>query len=1063
MAHGHLLGLRLFLEGVEVPVIAAQVSVSPNAPTVASVQVIGTDQILKLLPRTVVHLFFYDFVDTVDPAIDDSDPKDISSVDYLNSKYKLLFMGEVQGITMQKDAGSRACVLQCVDFSNYWDTTYQYNFKGSLLGGRKHAAFIGANSNFFTSPLGHGVGTIAALLNGKSVNFPNLKGLLAGIIRCLEAIGGSYYGEKTFKGANDFTSIAELRLKVLQQICAAEKDSSTAKLFARKAFNMWMNRQMGGLSKLVTFRGITQILQRFIFHEIFPNPCARYIPRVDGLKKTKTWAIDIEKDPRARTFIKRVKAMKRLLQSAQTNLNALNSTSPPSDAAIKAAADLTQTWGIYNKAAVSVPKIKGLEGKFVQIDGHLQNVRKHVGGPARFHFILDPRKSKSRVNLNNAIKEVGRALDAIAAILGQRIKKSRQVTYSKLDRVNNQILRPDIWFAPAPRCNVLFPDMYNSFNWSRNFLREVSRLELQTTNEVLGDDALFNGRYYAPNVVDMRKGLRLSSRRFGRLIMKHELLTGIIPMFEKITEANLFAMKSRKVKHKGAKVGYAQRAVNFQYFKHRFASRQMSAAGRLNPWFVPGFPAVLIDRPMNAEQLAIASLPVEDQLNALDITPDKAVNITRATLLQYLVPTQYVGSCVALTHTLGQQGGNTSYAFQQARVHREGTEYLGVDKATISKKVGTARKKTLIAAPISLRPKKGSKGPRGGRITETVLDRTDFFHGKKKSLQIIQSRALGVVGEFPPPYYFKDLKGEARRLRAYEVVETFTRRAKVKIDLPIEEAIRPPWIWDGWTNLKIGETYMQFFGTNSITDVEGYTSKELLESAVLDSEGYEALAEAKEGVLKREVDGQKKPVKTDLQRHEDKVFGSDPKMGDRQEKYMDKVFGSDKNDSRGETRKNKPTNRPAGTTQQEETQESQLSVATLLTLEKERTIENSIDYLVRVYSLIQSANLDLGEFIRNFTWRPVATMVEIMGSENFVITEDPPNSGTYKTSGDEGFHSRAFGDQGDLFGLVNPKVKKVLGLGKEKRETAKRLDVRGLRRKVVREYADELATRGLLG
>jgi hypothetical protein len=1061
MAHGHLLGLRLFLEGVEIPVIAASVQVTPNAPTVASIQVIGTDKILEILPRTIVHMFFYDFVDTVDPAIDNSEPSDVGSVDYLNSKYKLLFMGEVQGVTMQKDAGSRACILQCVDFSNYWDTTYQYNFKGSLLGGRKHAAFIGANSNFFTSPLGHGVGTIAALLNGKSVNFPNLKGLLAGIIRCLEAIGGSYYGEKTFKGANDFTSIAELRIKVLQQICAAEKDSSTAKLFARKAFNMWMNRQMGSLSKLVTFRGITQILQRFIFHEIVPNPCARYITREDNLKKTKTFAIDIEKDPRSRKFIKNIKSMQRLLKSASSNLNTLNSTTDP--AAIKGAqGDLQGAWRLLGNTASSTPNIKGLSGKVSQIFGHMQKVKKYIGTGRSFE--LDANKIASRVNLNNAIKEVGRALDAIAAILGQRVKKSRQVTYSKLDRVNNQILRPDIWFTPAPRCNVLFPDLYHSFNWSRNFLREVSRIEMQTTNEILGDDALFNGRYYAPNVVDMRKGVRLSSRKFGRLIMKHELLTGIIPMFEKMTEANLFAMKSKKVKHKGAKVGYAQRAVNFQYFKHRFASRQMSAAGRFNPWFVPGFPSVLIDRPMSAEQLAIASLPVEDQLNALDITPEKAVDITRATLLQYLVPTQYIGSCVQLTHALGQQGGNTSYAFQQARVHREGTEYLGVDKATISKKVGTAKKKTLIAAPMALRPKKGSKGPRGGIISENVLDRTDFFHGKKKSLRIIHSRSLGVVGEQPPPYYFKQLKGvEARKLYAFEVTETFTRRAKMNIDLPIEEAIRPPWIWDGWSNLKIGETYMQFFGTNSITDIEGYTSKELMEAAVLDAEGYEALAEAKEAVVSQEVDGQTKPVKSKLQRHEDKVFGDDPKMGDSQEKYMDKVFGSDKNDSRGETRKNKPTNRAAGTTQQEETQESRLSVATLLTMERERTIENSIDYLVRVYSLIQAAQLDLGAFIRNFSWRPVATMVEIMGSENFVITEDPPNSGTYKTSGNEGFHSRAFSDQGDLFGLVNPKVKKVLGLTKEKRKTAKRLDVRGLRRKVIRAYADELTTRGLLG
>jgi hypothetical protein len=522
-------------------------------------------------------------------------------------------------------------------------------------------------------------------------------------------------------------------------------------------------------------------------------------------------------------------------------------------------------------------------------------------------------------------------------------------------------------------------------------------------------------------------------------------------------------MKSKKVKYKGAKVGYAQRAVNFQYFKHRFASRQMSAAGRFNPWFVPGFPAVLIDRPMNAEQLAIASLPVEEQLNALDITPDKAVNITRATLLQYLVPTQYVGSCVQLTHVLGQQGGNTSYAFQQARVHREGTEYLGVDKATISKKIGSSSRTTIVGAVDGMFPTVGSKGPYGGRITKV----TQISRYRVIPVKLLGTSTKAKIGSKVPVFLFKSLyksatdKSAELTVHGFQITESFVRRAKVKVDLPIEEAIRPPWIWDGWTNLKIGETYMQFFGTNSITDIEGYTSKELLETAVLDSEGYEALAETKEGLVKREVSG-RNPVNATSQEYNDSP-GNDPKIGDEQERYMNKVFGSDKNDSRGETRTNRPSSVPAGTSQSEDTQDARLSVATLLTLEKERTIENSIDYLVRVYSLIQSANLDLGDFIRNFTWRPVATMVELLGSESFVLTEDPPDSGTYKTSGDEGFHSRAFSDQGDLFGLVNPKVKKVLGLTKEKRETAKRLDVRGMRRKVIREYADELSTRGLLG
>ena len=45
-----------------------------------------------------------------------------------------------------------------------------------------------------------------------------------------------------------------------------------------------------------------------------------------------------------------------------------------------------------------------------------------------------------------------------------------------------------------------------------------------------------------------------------------------------------------------AKVGLAQRTTNFLYFKYRFAARQMSITARFNPYLVPGFPGLVIDK-----------------------------------------------------------------------------------------------------------------------------------------------------------------------------------------------------------------------------------------------------------------------------------------------------------------------------------------------------------------------------------------------------------------------------------------------------------------------------------
>ena len=60
MAVAKPLHLRLFLEGIEVPVVAAQISINTNAPATAAVQILPLDIAQNLLPRTIVHLFFLD-------------------------------------------------------------------------------------------------------------------------------------------------------------------------------------------------------------------------------------------------------------------------------------------------------------------------------------------------------------------------------------------------------------------------------------------------------------------------------------------------------------------------------------------------------------------------------------------------------------------------------------------------------------------------------------------------------------------------------------------------------------------------------------------------------------------------------------------------------------------------------------------------------------------------------------------------------------------------------------------------------------------------------------------
>ena len=71
-------------------------------------------------------------------------------------------------------------------------------------------------------------------------------------------------------------------------------------------------------------------------------------------------------------------------------------------------------------------------------------------------------------------------------------------------------------------------------------------------------------------------------------------------------------------------------------------------------------------------------------------------------------------------------------------------------------------------------------------------------------------------------------------------------------------------------------------------------------------------------------------------------------------------------------------------------------------------------------------------------------------------------------TGTEGFHSRAFGDEANLAGLVNAKVHHILGLDvKKDHTTLMRLDTRQRKWQAVKDYVDELTgdngSRGLLG
>jgi hypothetical protein len=176
-ASAQRLKLRLFLEGVEVPVIAATVQAVPNAPAAASIQIPPLPEGTRLLPRTLVHLFFWDPYEgapvrlyrrgeALDPAA--YEQKLLVEKDIESHRYKLLFGGEIVGFQWTKNASSRSLVLQCQDWSNYWDYAYQWS-NTDLFGPGYKALFSGGATNLFTDFLEDEGSAILRILQSPSV------------------------------------------------------------------------------------------------------------------------------------------------------------------------------------------------------------------------------------------------------------------------------------------------------------------------------------------------------------------------------------------------------------------------------------------------------------------------------------------------------------------------------------------------------------------------------------------------------------------------------------------------------------------------------------------------------------------------------------------------------------------------------------------------------------------------------------------------------------------------------------------------------------------------------
>lgn len=1128
-AIGQLLHLRGFIEGVEVPIVSAQIQSQKNAAAVASIQIPSNDHALDFRPRSLVHIFEYDSYHGAPPVSlggvgsytepgvrvvtrDVGTDPDIEGLlpperfessteqtieDLLNENYKLRFVGEVIGFSVQKSPTGRAIVLQCADLSSYWDIAYQYMVSGmSLGGGGIRAAFTGASTTVFNDFLDGSADVITRLIDTPPRSYPNLQGsLLGGVTHLIEAIGGIYYGSRAVRGVNDFFSLAEIRLHITQMLGAnpyTTRDES--RLLHANGFASLFRRALAGLGRLVTIRQVLLALQRYIFHEIVPITSPRYIPPLTDPNLPTAETVRMEEDPNTRVIFRAAQQIKARCEELKERLSRSTDTDTARDESDRRGGLATEVRRLTRLCTTAATRARaanialGGEGRLASLFGLPEVEQAFSSTGERFQQFLFASRRAQRTDIRTytlpapgtpdnetCISLMDSTIAAMQAVMDTSVRRRVQRRTSQPDpppRLITQVYRPDVWMCAPPRCNVIFPENYSTFSYGRNFQQEITRMLLRTHSAFYGSDPqFFDGFYMAPsNILGARGGGRVLRGRGGveppensdapvwvrRDLLDHELYTGIIPAFERMSDLNLHALRGGSAEIGGVRVGYAQLACNHIFFQYRFKSRQLMLSGRNNPYAVLGFPMLVIDKYLpidhlrDGEYVAATAARLSEAIREGDGevgSPEEReqireantarVNEIIAEVAMQRPNTHYLGTPAMISHSIDAgNGGTTQIQMDYARDTNERSEFFGdnVGRTSRAERSRNQRVTSVVGALDS--PVVGARGPRGGKIAE-VTDVTDEYQRRGRTrvttrtptgsarytststvpLFVPNRRATGrtrggtrvVVGveqaaESYGPEVVALVGGAAGTtdastgavlvtFRAWRVIENLGVYVRKDVTLAPEDITFPPWYGESWRTSRIGALYAYLFGTGALTDP----------TVVLDPRGAEA-ARYDGGSVSGEDTG----------------TAADRSLEIRVAAAMAGPSG-DNAISRGDADSPPPPGHSSTLPLGEDEEagapgEPDPEVTSVLAnIEARSPIADATEQIVRAYSLIKLNRFDVHSFLRSYNWRPIASMVDLFGTSNLEISDRGE-----VVRGREGFHSRAFGDFDDLRQLIGP-------------------------------------------
>lgn len=202
------------------------------------------------------------------------------------------------------------------------------------------------------------------------------------------------------------------------------------------------------------------------------------------------------------------------------------------------------------------------------------------------------------------------------------------------------IFKPNMYMFSPPACNIFFPDEYSSFNFSRNFFKEPTRLIYQPEiPRGLGGGIVSLPHVYQPESFDhymLKKsgsfvdagllgdeGLQVNEE-FGKIgdtdtntlssqtnqgkkreqqfLTNEEKMRGILMSKEGMVPAST---QFRQSLTDLGKREFSEGVSKYLFFKKRFEGRSLQISAHLKLSVVPGFPVLVVDD-SEAEQTVVA-------------------------------------------------------------------------------------------------------------------------------------------------------------------------------------------------------------------------------------------------------------------------------------------------------------------------------------------------------------------------------------------------------------------------------------------------------------------------